>query len=571
MAGPQWRDIGVNLNGAGSMFSGASGSYSNAGNVFIRIADQLRQRDQDKLNLAFRERALQDQNDYNNARLELERSRDQRNFDYRTNQDYLNNQAVLAQGTGDYADYMAALQGNTINTNGSRSTFTGDPAVNASMSNSLFSRMPKETQDYVNRIYGSTDPVDTSKVNPSILSKVQEASARYGVNPDTALRIMMAESNGNPNAVSPAGAQGLYQLMPGTAKELGVTDPYNIDQNIDAGIRYFAQQQKRFGDDRLASAAYNWGPGNVNNLRGGGSNSSIMDKGTFTDRFVQDYMAQRGIRVPSASVSKEANSLANDAYKTYQDDALRTAGVDRFNQLLSQFNGDAETASRKLSDEFSAMGYTGTDSLTKGIVADYKDARKEARAEQERVQAVQASERENYIKQAKSFADLEVHPDERNTFDREIAKGGKALQTLLGLKDSDQDILKSMMVEAIKEENNADRTGLLPGMDITGDNLIELNTIRSVDPIKRQVDRLESLAKTKGIGNSSTDDLSPVMLRVLQKAVQTGMLGPEVQQNLLLNTIQKRSREAISKAIEPSKRLSNSQKIRESVLNFQNR
>ena len=80
---------------------------------------------------------------------------------------------------------------------------------------------------------------------------------------DLFLKQIGAESNWNPQAVSPAGAQGLLQIMPGTQKDLGVTDPFDPHQSIDAGARYLRDQYDRFGDWRLALAAYNAGPGNV--------------------------------------------------------------------------------------------------------------------------------------------------------------------------------------------------------------------------------------------------------------------------------------------------------------------
>ena len=90
----------------------------------------------------------------------------------------------------------------------------------------------------------------------------QEAGARYGVDPALLKAVAWTESNFRPDAVSHAGAQGLMQIMPGTAEGLGV-DPLDPPQAVDGAARYLRQQLDRFGDVRLALAAYNAGPGAV--------------------------------------------------------------------------------------------------------------------------------------------------------------------------------------------------------------------------------------------------------------------------------------------------------------------
>jgi soluble lytic murein transglycosylase-like protein len=136
-----------------------------------------------------------------------------------------------------------------------------------------------------------------------LTSSISQAAESASL-PDSLLRaVVEVESGGNSQAVSPAGAQGLMQLMPGTAAELGVTNPFDPKQNLEGGARYLAQQLERFdGDLRLALAAYNAGPGAVK--RHGG-----VPPYPETQRYVESVLEWKA-RFDSAADPDPASSSA---------------------------------------------------------------------------------------------------------------------------------------------------------------------------------------------------------------------------------------------------------------------
>ena len=113
-----------------------------------------------------------------------------------------------------------------------------------------------------------------SDLHPHVLSRlgkfdshIERYSQMNGVDPNLVRALIYVESSGNPNAVSSKGAQGLMQLMPGTAEDMGVSNPLDPVQNIFGGTRYIGDLIDRFGRLDLALWAYNAGPQSVKRKR----------------------------------------------------------------------------------------------------------------------------------------------------------------------------------------------------------------------------------------------------------------------------------------------------------------
>ncbi len=116
--------------------------------------------------------------------------------------------------------------------------------------------------EVIARESSSNLPPDGKLVKPTRTALdeiVEQSSATHGVDPLLVRSVMQVESNFNPNAVSPKGAMGLMQLMPATARQLGVTNAFDVRQNIEGGVKFLRYLKSKFDDDRLVLAAYNAG------------------------------------------------------------------------------------------------------------------------------------------------------------------------------------------------------------------------------------------------------------------------------------------------------------------------
>ena len=149
---------------------------------------------------------------------------------------------------------------------------------------------------------------------------VQQTAAQYGVSPQLALAVAQEESGLNQNAVSPAGAIGVMQLMPATAASIGV-NPYDLADNIKGGILYLRDQLNHFGDVAMAVAAYNWGPSAVA--------QAVARYGAawlgYAPAETQAYVAKIAGVTPQANPAIQTLPDSSQAYMTADDSAASPA------------------------------------------------------------------------------------------------------------------------------------------------------------------------------------------------------------------------------------------------------
>jgi hypothetical protein len=147
------------------------------------------------------------------------------------------------------------------------------------------------------------------RYDPRVEALIHKYANLYGVDPGLVRAVMRHESGFNPGAVSPKGAQGLMQLMPGTAALMGVNNPFDPEQNVAGGVGYLRRCLDRFGHNvPLAVAAYNAGPERVANC---GTIPPIPETQTFVNNVMGTYGGPANVK--SAPAPKGKPSAANDA------------------------------------------------------------------------------------------------------------------------------------------------------------------------------------------------------------------------------------------------------------------
>ncbi len=161
---------------------------------------------------------------------------------------------------------------------------------------------------------------------PDYSDLVQQASERTQIDPAFIRSVIRAESSFNPRAVSPKGALGLMQLMPGTASQLGVTNPLEPAANVEGGTRYLRQLLLQYhGDAVKALAAYNAGPARVDRYHGV---PPYHETHTYVRRIINDYNRQKIAQDPSLKAAgKPAKQSRTARARTAPAHPAPTAGA----------------------------------------------------------------------------------------------------------------------------------------------------------------------------------------------------------------------------------------------------
>lgn len=147
----------------------------------------------------------------------------------------------------------------------------------------------------------------------AISEHIARASRATGIDEDLIASVIQAESGNNPKAISPKGAQGLMQLMPGTAEKLGVGDAFDPAANIDGGSRYLRELLERFnGDAAMALAAYNAGPARVDKYQGV---PPYRETRNYVKRVIDEFNRRKlsAAATPSQQQPGDAGSEAHEA------------------------------------------------------------------------------------------------------------------------------------------------------------------------------------------------------------------------------------------------------------------
>src|SRR5579862_9898078 len=159
--------------------------------------------------------------------------------------------------------------------------------------------------------------------NPDLTDLVNEASGRYRLDPDLVNSVIKAESGFNVRAVSPKGAQGLMQLMPGTASQLGVPNAFDPQANVEGGAKYLRELLERYNFDLVkALAAYNAGPQRVEQF---GGVPPYYETRAYVARVVRDFYKKKVAQKKATAASTHSLTAKATTTKAHTSTSKSTA------------------------------------------------------------------------------------------------------------------------------------------------------------------------------------------------------------------------------------------------------
>ena len=260
------------------------------------------------------------------------------------------------------------------------------------------------------------------------------ASKKYNISQSLLEAVAFTESSFNANATSYCGAMGLMQLMPATAKSLGVNDAYDPIQNVMGGAKYLSQMLKKYnGDTTLALAAYNGGPGNV------AKHSGVP---SFCQSYVNkvENLIKKGVRVPNKTVTVNTNSTNGQVMSKYINNT-NTANISTTKQDSNKNNSVQTNVSSK-----ALLSYDTNTSNDSSNVTNYEElfnyAAKEYNVPSEILKAIaytQSSFNANAISKSGAIGLMQLMPSTAkelgvtNSYDpvQNVLGGAKYLSKLL--------------------------------------------------------------------------------------------------------------------------------------------